>query len=225
VLCVLLGWMPTALAAASQRAVLRTDDGVAIHATFYEPSVRPAPAVILVHMLSRSRRDWDAVASRLAAEGIGALIIDLRGHGDSAGVPSDLERMTLDVKAARQYLNGRGDVRRDRIGLAGASLGASLAALYAASDPAVQSIALLSPTLDYRGLRIEAAMKSFGGRAALLVASIEDSYAARSAKALAAMGANHEVVLLDHAGHGTNMLIRDPSLVRRLVDWFRRTLL
>jgi dienelactone hydrolase len=133
--------------------------------------------------------------------------------------------MTLDVKAARQYLNTRVDVQRDRIGIAGASLGASLAVLHAASDEAVRSLALLSPVLDYRGLRIEAAMKRYGGRAALLVASREDAYAVRSARALASTGASHEVLVLDHVGHGTIMLARDPTLARRLVDWFRRTLL
>src|SRR5918993_3937174 len=70
-------------AASSQRVTLRADDGVVLAATWYEPSSRPAPAVILVHMLQRSRRDYEALASRLAADGIGALAIDLRGHGES----------------------------------------------------------------------------------------------------------------------------------------------
>jgi len=43
---------------------------------------------------------------------------------------------------------------------------------------------LLSPGLDYRGLRTEAAIKKFGGRAALLVSSTKDPYAWRSVKTL-----------------------------------------
>ena len=218
-------------AAAPQRVTFRTDDGVTIAATWYEPSERPAPAVILVHMLHRSRRDWDPVAARLASEGIGALAIDLRGHGDSVGGvassdPPDYSSMVRDVAAARRYLATRGDVQASRVGIAGASLGANLAALEAANDPGVASLALLSPSMDYRGLRIEAAMRKYGTRPALLVASDDDPYATRSMHDLQkGAGGKRESLALSHAGHGTVMLGRDADLTRALVDWFRRTLL
>lgn len=216
-------------AAASDRVSFRTDDGVMIAGTWYEPSSRPAPAVVLVHMLHRSRRDWDAVASRLAAEGIGALTIDLRGHGDSGQGPAaggespDYSPMVRDLAAARRYVSGR---VQGRIGIAGASLGANLAALAAASDPGIASLALLSPSLDYRGLRIEAAVRKYGDRPALLVAGDDDAYAMRSIKDLQKAGSGmREPLLLSQAGHGTTMFARSPELPRALVDWFRRTLL
>lgn len=215
-------------AAAAQRVSFRSDDGTTIAATWYEPSSRPAPAVILVHMLHRSRRDWDQVASRLASEGVGALAIDLRGHGDSSGsIPlpdTGYGAFVLDVKAARRYLSGRSDVQHGRIGLAGASIGANVAALHAADDGAIGSLALLSPSLDYRGLRIESAMRRFE-HPALLVASDDDPYAMRSARELQKAGsAMRETIVVNRAGHGTVMLGRDGDLPRRLVDWFRRTL-
>ena len=216
--------------AASQRVSFRTDDGVTIAATWYEPSSRPAPAVIFVHMLTRTRRDWEHVASRLASEGIGALIIDLRGHGDSTGgVPRsetpDYSSLALDVKAARRYLSTRADVQQSRVGLAGASLGANVAALHAAADGSITSLVLLSPSLDYRGVRIEQALRKFGGRPALFVASDDDPYAMRSVRELEKTGGGlREALILNRAGHGTNMLGRDGDLGRRLVDWFRRTL-
>ncbi len=148
----------SAESAASQRVSFRTDDGVVLSATWYEPASR-GPAVILLHMLHRSRRDFDALAARLAGEGIGALALDLRGHGDSQGsIGPDFAPMVADVRAARRFLTARSDVN-GRIGLLGASLGANLAALEAADDPGVASLALLSPSLDYRGLRIETAMR------------------------------------------------------------------
>jgi len=215
---------------ASQRVSFRTDDGVTIAATWYEPSHRPAPAVVLVHMLNRSRRDWEPVASRLASEGVGALAIDLRGHGDSSGSAAggdttDYAALVLDLKAARRYLGGRGDIQGSRVGLAGASIGANLAALHAAADAGVASLALLSPSLDYRGLRIEQALRKYGERPVLLVASDDDPYAKRSVRELAKAGPGlRETILLSAAGHGTVMLGRDSDLSRRLVDWFRRTL-
>ena len=38
-------------------------------------------------------------------------------------------------------------------------------------------------------------------------------------------GPSRESMLLNHAGHGTTMLVQAPDLMRSLVDWFRRTLL
>lgn len=214
--------------ATSDRVTLHTEDGVQIAATWYEPPSRSAPAVILVHMLHRSRRDWDSVGSRLASEGIGALAIDLRGHGDSAGVagegdPPDYSPMVRDLAAARRFVATR---VQGRIGMAGASLGANIAVLASSVDPAVASLVLLSPSLDYRGVRIEAAMRKYGDRPALLVSSDDDPYAMRSMKDLEKAGGGiREPLLLSQAGHGTTMLGRNADLARVLVDWFRRTLL
>jgi dienelactone hydrolase len=228
----LLAVFPSAEAAAgTQRVTIRTDDGVSLAATWYEPGSRSAPAVILVHMLHKTRHDWDSVATRLAAEGIGALAIDLRGHGESSGSlqegeAPDYAALVRDVAAARRYLSSRSDVLQSRIGIAGASMGANLAVLAASADPGIASLALLSPSLDYRGLRIEAAMKKYGSRPAILIASDDDPYAMRSSKDLQKAGGGiREIHVLQHAGHGTVMVGRDPDLARTLVDWFRRTLL
>ena len=218
-------------ASASQRVTIRTDDGVTVGATWFEPSQRPASAVVFVHMLHRSRRDWEGAAQRFASDGIGALTFDLRGHGESSGRMSaegepGYAPMVLDVKAARRYLTQRSDVQQARVGLLGASIGASLAVLEAAADPSVASVALLSPSVDYRGLRIDAAIRKLGARPVLLVASDDDPYALRSARELQKSGGGlREILVLKGAGHGTAMLAQDPDLVRALVDWFRRTLL
>ena len=220
-------------AASTQRVTLRTDDGATLAGMWYEPSSRPAPAVILVHMLHRSKRDWDSLGHRLAGEGIGALAIDLRGHGESqryampeTGTEAGYTSMLFDVRAARRYLTSRGDVQQTRVGMAGASLGANLAALAAVGDGSIGSLALLSPSIDYRGLRIDQALKKIGNRPILLVAGSDDPYAARSARELQKGGGGvRELLVLEHAGHGTVMLSRDENLPRTLVDWFRRTLL
>lgn len=218
------------LEAREQRVSFRTSDGVTISATWFEPSVRPAPAVILVHMLGRSRRDWDSLGSRLADAGVGALALDLRGHGDSAHVSvaegtADYSAMVHDVEAGRRYLATRSDVQHARIGIAGASLGANLAALHAAADAGVTSVALLSPSLDYRGLRIEGAVRKYGSRPILMVVGDDDAYSRRSAEELKKAGGGiRELLTLTAAGHGTNMLGRSPELGPALVAWFQRTL-
>ena len=114
---------PVAAASAAQRVTFRTDDGVTLAATWYEPSSRAGPAVILVHMLTRTRREWDAMAQRLASDGIGALALDLRGHGESGAGPSapdrvDYSAMVQDLRAARRFLAQRSDVQQARVGVA-----------------------------------------------------------------------------------------------------------
>jgi pimeloyl-ACP methyl ester carboxylesterase len=226
--------LPGAAAAAVSRSVtFRTDDGVTIAATFYEAARHPAPAVILLHMLTRSRDDWQIFAIRLADAGIHALAIDFRGHGGSSPAAAgadggrDWAAFALDVKAARAFLASRPDlVRPAAIGIAGASLGANVAVIAASLDPSIRSLVLLSPSVAYRSLRADAPMRKYGDRPALLAAGTNDPYAMRSVRALAALGGGvREVKTLEDAGHGTMMLARDPDLGRALVDWFRRTLL
>lgn len=207
-------------------------DGVPIAASFYQASRRPAPCVILVHMLTRSRDDWQPLAGRLADAGISVLAIDLRGHGASGADPrvdpaasQDLSPDLLDVQAARTFLASRPDLAVTSVGVAGASIGANLAVLAAAADPTIRSIALLSPGLEYRNLHAEAALKKYGERPALMIASQEDGYATRSVRRLEKAGTGtREVHLVNGAGHGTAMLVRQPDLVSLILEWFQRTL-
>jgi dienelactone hydrolase len=210
---------------AQGRAVtFRADDGHTVTGFLVEANQRPAPAVVLVGMLGRPKEDWQATAERLAAANITALAIDLRGRF----MPEDAKAAAAwatDVTAAVGFLVNRADVRAWAIGVVGASLGANLAALAAAADPRVRSLALVSPSLDYRGVRIEAALRQFAERPALLMASLRDPYAARSARELAidAPGVR-ELQWAETAAHGTQLLAREPDLIRGLVEWFQRTL-
>ena len=220
----LLGTSGSVLDAAATRVTFRAPTGRAVNAVFIDAAQMPAPAVVLVPMLGRPKEDWEATAERLAAANIAALAIDL----PSSSIPAEpraLASWSEDVRAALTYLESRGDVRTGAFGVAGASLGASLAAAAAGSDPRIRSLVLVSPALDYRGVRIEAAMRQYGSRPALLIASRQDPYAARSARELAKDAPGlRELQWSDLGAHGTALLSREPDLVQALVDWFRRTL-
>jgi dienelactone hydrolase len=213
-------------AAASGRTVTFTaPDGTSLAAMFYETSNRPAPGVVLVHMLGRSKDEWSALADRIQSAGATVLAVDLRGHGSSGGTGGTLAPMASDVRAALDWLSSRPGVRPDALAVVGASLGANLAAVVAADAPAVRAVALLSPSLDYRGVRLDSAvMKKLGDRPVWLAASTEDPYALRSVKDLAAGSGAREQRLSAARAHGTALLSSDPDLARALVDWLRRTL-
>jgi alpha-beta hydrolase superfamily lysophospholipase len=183
--------------------------------------------VVLVHMLGRSKEEWSFLAERLQDAGISALALDLRGHGRSGGSGGDLQAMTGDVAAAVGWLAAQGTVRGFPVGIVGASLGANLAVLAAAESPIVRALALISPALDYRGVRIDAAlMKKVGDRPMWLAASTDDPYALRTVKELAAGGVGRREQRLSLVrGHGTPLLRSDPDLGRELVDWLQRSLI
>jgi pimeloyl-ACP methyl ester carboxylesterase len=209
--------------AAGQAVQLRTADGVPVAAMLYDAAEPSAPAVVLVHMLTRSKDDWRAVAERLQVAGIAALALDLRGHGASSGEAAPSAAMALDVQAAVGFLQGRAPGRP--MALVGASLGASLALIAAAETPFVRGVALVSPAADYRGVRLDPAARKYGGRPMLLVASTEDPYALRTVRALTEHATAREQRLSPVAAHGTRLLERDPEMSAALVDWLRRTLL
>lgn len=212
--------------AAGRGVTLTASDGTPIAATLYEPAARPAPAVVLVHMLGRTKDDWEDLADRLEGAGAIVLAIDLRGHGRSGGSRDALPPMVDDVQSAVRWLAARPGVRADAIAVVGASLGANLALLAAADNPVVHALALLSPSLDYRGLRADAAlMKKIGDRPMWLAASTEDPYALRTLKELAQGSGAREQRLSHGLAHGTKLLSADADLARSLVDWLRRTLI
>lgn len=215
----------SSVSAEGRPVTFRAADGRPLTGLLFEASERPAPAVVLAPMLGRPKEDWEAVAEQLAAANIHALAIDLPGTALPADA-ADLQRWHEPIVAAAAYLASRsGDVRPGAIGAAGGSLGASLTVLAAAADPAIASIALVSPALDYRGVRIELPFAQYGARPALLMASIHDPYAARSVRVLAQdAGGVREVRWSSVAAHGTALLARDADLVRQLVEWFQRTL-
>ena len=218
-----------ASSAAAADVSIRTEDGITLEAV-WNAAPQPAGAVLLLHSYLRSHADWDAVASRLHDAGLGVLQLDLRGHGRSGGTGTDQFAMfPRDVRAALAWMKTQPDVLPGKIGIAGLNLGATLAVIGAGAEPAVRSIAVISPAMEFRGLRCDTAMHAFAARsgAALLAAGSLDPYGARSARQLADIGPGlRDLHLFDAtAANGRALLQEQPDLVGALVDWFRRTLL
>ena len=103
----------------------------------------------------------------------------------------------------------------------GGSIGSNMALLTGVDQPLINTVALLSPGLDYRGVLTEPEIEAFGNRPVLIVASSEDRYSAQSSQTLAdlALHSQSELILYDGAGHGTNMFGGEPSLAQTLIDW------
>ena len=196
-------------------------DGLNIFGTFYPGrGSGPWPAVMLLHMNGGQRSDWDAFARQLADEGYAALTVDMRGHGDTGGQRS-WDQATDDLQRVWAYLAGREDVDEMRTAVAGASIGANMSLVTGAEEPAVKTVVMLSPGLDYFGVTTDDRIVEYGDRPSLIVASEEDGLSAASSRELNEVAVGEtELVMYQGAGHGTNMFIREPELAELMIDWF-----
>ena len=110
----------------AQAAALERGDGTTIA---YDLVGRGAP-VVFCHGLTSSRHAWDPITALLAND-FSCVRMDLRGHGKSSTAPDyTLPSMVADVRAVVEEL-GLGDPA-----LVGNSLGATVAAIYAAAHDA-----------------------------------------------------------------------------------------
>lgn len=195
---------------------LKTSDNVEIAGTFY-PGADNSKGVILLHMLSRTRKDWDGFARKLSQAGFSALAIDLRGHGDSdyrfqLFTAEEFNDMTKDVSAAYSYLANRGITN---VAVVGASIGANVAYKYLAVNDQVATGILLSPGLDYRGVNIENLQVN---QPVMVIAAEDDAYSWRSAETITG-GLKGELRIYPSGGHGTNLLQTQPDLEQAMQDW------
>jgi alpha-beta hydrolase superfamily lysophospholipase len=181
-------------------------------------------------MWSRDRTDYDVFARELAEHGFATLTIDLRGHGGTLSgdgrsyafdrlTPEDIDRFPNDIRAGIRYLREREDIDGVRVGLVGASVGANAAAAYSVDDHLLAGLVLLSPAVDYKGIRAADAMAGFGRRPSFLLASKEDQVSFHSLPILKKK-AKGEVKMLrvDGDSHGTEMLV-DEEVRTAITDW------
>jgi len=205
-------------------------DGLKIAATLNMADAPQSPGLILIHMYGSNRSAWEPFAGRAQREGYSVIAIDMRGHGDTASLnpkhpryrsfsTEEWRNVLLDIGAAKQALVEAG-ADADRIGLIGASIGANLAAMYAAEHSDVQALVLLSPGKDYKGIRVEPAFAQYGKRPSLLVTSEGDRYSAETSRALHRSAVGFcELREFPGVHHGTNILDDIPNAAGQILQW------
>jgi pimeloyl-ACP methyl ester carboxylesterase len=123
---------------------LATADGLTLPGWFVQP-VADAPTIVFVHGYAGNRGDLLPLAGPLVAEGYGALLFDLRNHGESDGDLTTLGYYEVrDVQAALAFLQTRPAVNPDQLALVGHSMGAGTVLRAAARLPEVRAVAAIS---------------------------------------------------------------------------------
>jgi alpha-beta hydrolase superfamily lysophospholipase len=202
-----------------------TGDGVTVALEFLGvEGSPPRGGVVLVHMLGRDRADWEPLTGTLVSKGLDVTALDLRGHGQSASGALDYRNFeteewlgcTKDIRAALDYLAGQVEGPYFVIG---ASIGANLALIEAGDDPRVAGVVLLSPGLDYHGVKPGEYATKYGERPVLLVAAEDDAYSAQSVTTLAELLYDPELVVYPSGGHGTHLFGSRPEVLTLIGDW------
>lgn len=195
---------------------LSAEDGRSLRGVSYGSGPK---GVILVHDDGRSAEDWKTFGTKLGANGFHVVALDLRGHGATGGslAEGDYPSMVHDVKAAANWLQRRG---AQEIFAVGAGLGGNLAINAAADDPRISGVAMLTPSLNAKGVKVSAALEALGDRPLLLVADTSDAMASKAASLLAGKVAGpKQVEMYANAGAGVRMLNGAPALEGVLLGW------
>lgn len=214
---------------------LKASDGAKLKASYFA-SAKSGPGVLLLHQCNRQRKVWDDLAKQLAASGINVLTIDLRGFGESSGTPMDKatpeeaqaqgQKWPADIDVAFQYLVSQPGVKKDVIGVGGASCGVNNAVETALRHPKeVKSLVLLSGNTNLAGRR-------FLGKSSnlpVLAAVADDDEFPPSIVATQwsfSLSSNPGSRFLEYAkgGHGADIFAVHPELRDAIVDWFVTTL-
>ena len=240
-----------------QRVSFLTDDKVLIVGTYYAPQTLSLVSskngtttsssisrngIILLHMLGRNRNDWNSFASILSNKnnGYSVLSIDSRGHAESTSqngniisfqsfTLDDFNKMVMDVKAAKQFLITQKNINPNNIAIVGASIGANVALNYAALDPSMKAVVLLSPGLDYKGVTTSNTIKQYNGPIYIATAG-KDPIAGNDPQTLCneinCANNNRLHIYQDSNSHGTDMFSDSslqPPLDKLIVSWLNTT--
>lgn len=189
---------------------LETSDKVQIAYTFEGKG----PAVLLVHMLNNNKTSWAGFSEKLNKAGFSTMAIDLRGHGESERSwttfgEQDFKKMGNDLIAASDYLKQQ---NVSLVAVIGASIGANLALNFALKQD-VKAIVMLSPGLDYRGIKTDIIKEV--KQPVLILSSKGDTYSAQSSQAL--HQTHGTLKLLEGDAHGTRLL--DDKLMEDIISW------
>jgi len=210
----------------SRKVTFLTRDGKTLAAS-YRKAAAGQPVVVLLHGLSSTKEEWLPLTDALGKAGWGSLAYDARGHGasdrekkgiaalGSPGPGSPWERMTDDLGAGLRFLESQG-VARSSVAVIGASLGANVAARYAAISSPVKGLVLLSPGLNYMEFKPETDIIQIKSPT-LIVASVDDKYAFQSSLRLQNLAPADTLWTDVPPGHGVQMIT--PDLAARLMKW------
>jgi len=214
----------------AEEGFLETSDGVQL---FYEhlPADSERGIAILLHGYGMRYNEWALLKEFLSEREWSTLAIDFRGNGASMegkdrvwdwmefGV-RDWLLLLKDIDAAVKHAQEISP--SNNIWLIGSSLGANLALNYAAKASDLSGIVLLSPSLNYLGIRTEKTIVQLS-KPVLMIASQDDKASFSASQKLIQMAkGKKKLIRLKQVGHGNEMIAKKPVLKEAILQWMSR---
>jgi alpha-beta hydrolase superfamily lysophospholipase len=215
---------------------LITKDGMKIAANLYSVE-KPLDWFVLSHMMPATKESYKDLATKLQNDGYESITIDLRGHGESDDGPEGFfyfkdeehQKSILDLEAAANYLIKERKATPNKISFIGASIGANLSLQYITNPPAggseFQTAILLSPGLNYRGIKTEPMAKNIkSGQNVFFVSAADDGPNAEENKILYELTpdtANKKIQIYKTGGHGTDILKNQQELYNLIIEFLK----
>lgn len=218
---VVINWFQNKNSVNMEKINLIASDNKKIAANLFKAE-NPKGWLLLAHMMPVAKESWNEFAREMQKFGYESIAIDLRGHGESQGGPdgyqkfSDVEHQASikDLEAAWEFLKSA-SATSDKTSLIGASIGANLSLEFLAENPDIKKAVLLSPGLDYRGLKTESLIKKLKKDQSLVFAtSKDDGNNAEENQKLYNLApvVNKHLIIFEKGGHGTIMFLAKEEL-------------
>ena len=221
-----------------RKIFLITKDEVKIAANLY-PAESPKGWIVFSHMMPAVKESWNDLAEIFCGAGYESIAIDLRGHGESVfnGSMRELnyrnfsdkehQKSILDLEAAVDFLIKEQKAAPAQISFVGASIGANLSLQYVSEHPEFKTAVLLSPGLDYRGVKTEPLAKNLKAGQRVFFISAKDDVRSGGDNAeenqklydLTPAGAEKKIKIYETGGHGTDILKAQPELAGLIKDF------
>ncbi len=197
-----------------RRIAFRSSDGKRLHGML-RPAGRRAPGIVLVHQYNGGPGQWDPIVGTLHEAGFATLAYTSRD-------PAELDETLLarDVRGAVAALRRRPEVDGRRIGLLGASIGASAVAYAIGVEPTARVRAGVGLSPSESAELIDAGTRRRFRPHDLLL--ISDAHEASDVDYLRqdAHGKGITRYVSPDGGHGV-LQLEVPAARRRLLDWLR----
>lgn len=215
-----------------------TKDTIEISGLFKYPSKiekTKFPAVILIHQGGSSKQEWieSSILNKLLKNGYAVLAYDIRLHGNSGkdGEFSDLfnnpERAPMDLLAAINFLKQNKNIDSHRIGILGASIGANLACMAAASEKYNIKSAVSISAKTEAAQNLSGKKETIKPKNVFYIASKNEQNGKRDkwANELYALTNGLKKVEIGSGNkHGSHILKENKHLESEIIEWFNSTL-
>jgi len=199
-----------------QTVTITAADGQRLVGDFYYVEATN-PTILMLHQLYTDRVSWSSYAALFQSSNVNALVVDLRGHGATAG-DIDWGKAVDDVHLWLEWLRTEGGVNPLKITVMGSSIGANLAVAGCGVDAGCQGAIAISPGWNYYGVNIADGLTT---QPTLIIYAERDRWPALGMPRIrAASDDGTHIVAYPGNAHGMNLLVDEmPDALPIIAGW------